>query len=520
MAAARVRSAQDGMRNETLNQEAYSLACNGVARKDIFAGLKPAALDAGLHELEIQKTIQSAVNGATKQIKQATEGTKEDERSAALFQIFSQANPHLVYEFETTGRSDTVPVGKWIEWQADHWEYVSGHSLLRRIVDLSWRISKTPTTVLNQAQAIEKLLRIHRYDEDEWNTDPRYFLDSEGQLFDLRQRGYVATPTKEIRSYVRMGTTVDFSESEMWDRALSLWAAGDTDLIEYWQRIFGYCLIPGNPEQVFFYLHGPGKNGKSQFINVLDALFGEMAELISDELFIRSRSSADQRPDLALLNNKRVALVHELRQGAHWNEALLKRLTGERKIQVRPLYVAPYNIAMQAKIFLQGNAKPVFTDTSPGWQRRVQIVPFLNKIPDNQLDKYFFEKLRPDLPKIMGWAIRGYEKFQADGLSPSGAAMAATDRYITDYGNAVSLFIAERLTKQPEAKIPIKMLFEEYRKWREDQGDRNDTQLSSRGFKAHIEEMGLHVKQITGKTGRVYHLLDYEMLALPTPFDT
>lgn len=438
----------------------------------------------------------------------ASKGAKMSRRPSEkdLFDLFKKANPYLLYVASSENSRTGVPQGQWIEWQADCWKSLDLSEVLRRIRDFSPQASRSPSAILTQAQAFEKLLRVDRQNSEQWNVDGRYFLDSEGKLFDLATSQYVEAPTQDIRVFRRMGTTVDFAESETWSRALRLWSGDDPDLVAYWQRLFGYCLLPGNPEQVFFYLYGTGANGKTQWLDALEAIFGELAGVLSNQIFVRSR----QRSDLALLEEKRVACVEqELPTGSRGSKALalLEELAGGQEV---PPYKQPYSIPIHAKIFLQGSTKLPFTDTSRSRQRRVQVLPFTQMIPEKDRDKYFFKKLEKELPKILGWAIRGYKMFQADGLAPSAAALAATGIYSENRGNAVSRYVSDRLTPSQGHRIQAKKLFEDYRRWRAEQGDRNDSTLSSRGFRRCLEEMGLNVGQANGKNGKVYWLFEYD----------
>ncbi len=424
-----------------------------------------------------------------------------------LATLFGEANPHLLYAVNTEDSRAGIPEGQWLEWQTNHWERLDLLTVIHRIRDFSRQFSR-PLPTDNQAQKIEKSLRVDRRTDEQWNVDGRYFLDSQGQLFDLATSQYVETPTQEIRVFRRMGTTVDFSESETWSRALRLWSGDDPSLVAYWQRLFGYCLLPDNPEQVFFYLHETGTNGKTQWRDALKAIFGELAVVLPNQTFIGSRPGAD----LALLKEKRVACVQELPTGSLGSQALalLKELTGEREIQVRPRYKQPYSIPIHAKIFLQGSRKLSFADTSRDWQRRVQVLPFTQTIPEKDQDKHFFGKLEKELPRILGWAIRGYEMFQAGGLAPSRTVLAETETHLGDRVNAVSRYVSDRLTPSQGHRIQAKKLFDDYLLWRTEQGDRNDSTLSSRGFRHRLEEMGLTVRKASGRNGRVYHLFGYD----------
>ena len=54
-----------------------------------------------------------------------------------------------------------------------------------------------------------------------------------------------------------------------WDRFLHRIMAGNQELIGFLRRMAGYCLTGATTEQVLFFLHGAGSNGKTTFIKAL-----------------------------------------------------------------------------------------------------------------------------------------------------------------------------------------------------------------------------------------------------------
>ena len=58
------------------------------------------------------------------------------------------------------------------------------------------------------------------------------------------------------------------------------------------------------------------------------------------------------------------------------NEALLKQMTGNDKLEVRPLYGKPFDMKMQGKMVLSCNHRPKITGTDEGIWRRIISVPF------------------------------------------------------------------------------------------------------------------------------------------------
>ena len=105
----------------------------------------------------------------------------------------------------------------------------------------------------------------------------------------------------------------------------------------YLQRIAGYCLTGRTDEQVFFFLHGSGANGKTVFLEVLADVLGSYARTAPLDTFMATRG--DRQPiDLAGLDGARMVVATETEAGRPWAEARIKAITGGDRIAVRRLY--------------------------------------------------------------------------------------------------------------------------------------------------------------------------------------
>jgi putative DNA primase/helicase len=84
---------------------------------------------------------------------------------------------------------------------------------------------------------------------------------------------------------------------------------GDQEMVNYFQRVCGYCLTGNIKEHAMFFLYGTGGNGKSVFIGVLRGVLGIPHHRPVDA-FISSHSS--QHPtDMAGLMGARLVTAVE-----------------------------------------------------------------------------------------------------------------------------------------------------------------------------------------------------------------
>ncbi len=123
-------------------------------------------------------------------------------------------------------------------------------------------------------------------------------------------------------------------ECPLWMEFLELVTGGDGELIDYLQRMCGYCLTGLTIEHALFFLWGPGGNGKSTFIDTITGVMGDYAKTAGIDTF--TASSFDRHPtDLADLQGARLVTAVETSQGRHWDETRIKTLTGGDRITAR-----------------------------------------------------------------------------------------------------------------------------------------------------------------------------------------
>ncbi len=261
---------------------------------------------------------------------------------------------------------------------------------------------------------------------------------------------------------------------------------GDAELIAYVQRAVGYSLSGYTSEHVLFFLYGSGANGKSVFVNVLKALFGEYSAVISSETLL-ARKNGQQTNDLARLPGRRVVIASELEDGARWNESLVKSLTGGDPISARFLYAEFFEFIPVFKLFVVGNHRPVVRGTDEGIWRRLQLIPFNVFFPPEKRDRELTEKLIQELPGILNWAIDGYLLWRESGLNPPASVLDATAAYRSDE-DRVGTFIDECCEIDASLSVQASALYKAYHAWAQRRGE---TPLSMTRFGGRLAERGL-----------------------------
>ena len=276
------------------------------------------------------------------------------------------------------------------------------------------------------------------------------------------------------------------------------------DVVAYIQRAVGYFLTGRTSEQVLHFFFGLGANGKSVFCEVLELLLGDYALVAAPELIMARRHQGIPN-DVARLRGARLVTMNETSQGARFDEAKLKDLTGGDTLTGRFLHAEYFDFQPTHKLLIRGNHKPAITGTDEGIWRRLRLIPFTVQIPPGQQDHALLDKLRAELPGILRWAVDGCLEWQRDGLNPPPSVAEAVALY-REEADVLGRFIEERCIVRNLAQVKSSALYQAYQRYCEDAGER---WIPSRDLPQEMQRRGFqHRRGHGGK--RLYHGIELQ----------
>lgn len=297
----------------------------------------------------------------------------------------------------------------------------------------------------------------------------------------------------------------------IWLSTLDRIMAGKQSLIDFMQRMFGYCLTGSIQEHAFFFWYGEGSNGKSTAAQVLLELLGDGYGMKAGQDLFMVQQGGSHPTGLTDLFGKRMAMLNEVEDGKRLAESLLKDATGGDKIRARRMREDFWQFNPTHKIIMAGNHRPVVRGTDHGFWRRVKAVPFTVKIPDGEQDKYLGGKLRAEYPGILNWAIEGCRQWQRMGLAEPDEVKQATADYRGEM-DVIGQFIDECCEQKFFCKAKASDLYQGYHRWAEAAGEHAVSQrkfgqtLTERGFQRTTNNgvwySGIGLRSDDGTNGR------------------
>jgi putative DNA primase/helicase len=243
----------------------------------------------------------------------------------------------------------------------------------------------------------------------------------------------------------------------------------DRELIAFIQRAVGYTLTGSCEEQCLFILIGSGANGKSTFLNTLQALLGDYAASVPMQSLMEQKYGSQQTNDIAHLLGQRLVTASEGERGQKLAESKIKQMTGGDLLSCRHLYRDLFEYRPQFKLWLATNTLPTIVGTDEAIWRRIRLIPFSVTIPPDEQDKTLATRLAAELAGILNWAVEGWKFWKDGGLNPPDQVVQSTGTYRTE-NDSVGQWIDAACVIEPGLRTSMKRLHESYHSWCENSG--------------------------------------------------
>lgn len=246
---------------------------------------------------------------------------------------------------------------------------------------------------------------------------------------------------------------------------------GDQERIDLVQEMLGYCFLRDVKLHRAFIFLGKGSNGKSVLAEIIRHLIGE--ENVSNVPL----SALGTRFGMQNLPGKMVNISSENEFDKKFNTQNFKALTGGDAVNVEKKHQDSFNIKLYLKVIILLNRMMDSDDLSPGFYRRLSIIPFkkqyvelkAGEVPEkgvSYMDKNLTGRLLKELDGILTFALNGLHRLIHNefNLSHSTASEQALAEYVASQ-NPVIRFYEELVEVDPSAKVKRSDFGKAYKDW-------------------------------------------------------
>jgi len=240
------------------------------------------------------------------------------------------------------------------------------------------------------------------------------------------------------------------------------------DAIGLFDEIAGLTIYAANPMQRAVLFLGPGGNGKSVALRILEALAGH-----ANVSNVSLQAIAENRFMAAELYGRLANICGDLDARSVDRTDVFKAATGGDRIMAERKYLAPFTFRCRALMLFSANAPPVSQDQSNAWFSRWIVLPFTRTFRGtDREDPHLGVRLaaESELEGLLVRAVEGLRRLMARGrIAVPGSVQRTAEEYRVQL-DSVHAFLAEGCEFRGDAFAPRARLYAEYRAWCADEG--------------------------------------------------
>ena len=245
---------------------------------------------------------------------------------------------------------------------------------------------------------------------------------------------------------------------------------GEQDAIDTLQELMGYTLSPDTSLQKMALLFGPPRSGKGTIMRLWEALLG------AESVISPTMNSLGRDFGLQPFINKSLAFISDMRIGQRTDKAVvaerLLSISGEDIQTVSRKHIDAWTGKLATRIIILTNELPALTEGSGALANRFIIIRFIQSFLGRE-DPNLTNKLLPELPGILNWAIEGYHRLCKRGHFVQPANAKDLLEHLEHLGSPTKSFLTEYCVVGPHYRVEKQKLYDRWRYWCEENDKRD-----------------------------------------------
>jgi putative DNA primase/helicase len=273
----------------------------------------------------------------------------------------------------------------------------------------------------------------------------------------------------------------------LWLEFLSQLWGQDRESVDTLQEWFGYCLTPDTSQHKILSLIGPKRSGKGTIARILRVMIG--AENVAGPTL----GSLTTNFGLAPLIGKPLAVISDARMSSRTDQAVvverLLSISGQDALSIDRKHLTAWEGQLPTRFVLISNELPNLKDASGALASRLILLRLTQSFFGKE-DPKLFDRLVPELPGVLLWAIEGWRRLRGRGYFLQPDSGLELIQQMEDLSSPVSAFIRDRCEVKPGLEVETKILYEAWKEWCESMGRKEgDSQNFGRNLHAALPSL-------------------------------
>lgn len=280
------------------------------------------------------------------------------------------------------------------------------------------------------------------------NDEPGAFIQASPRFLTLNRTNFDFNPNAPTpRGWLRFLETI--------------WPA-DPESIKCLQEWFGYLLTPDTSLQKMLMLIGPPRAGKGTIGRILRQLVGER------NIAAPTLASLAENFGLADLLDKTVAIIADARLSGRADAVAVTEqllcISGEDQRTINRKYLPGTVAKLNTRFVFFSNELPRFGDSSAAIVSRLVILRLTETFVGRE-DTGLLDRLAPELPGILLWAIDGWKRLRITRRFTAPASAAELIEDAENLASPVKLWVSEDCELREDAATATGELFTSWVEW-------------------------------------------------------
>ena len=242
------------------------------------------------------------------------------------------------------------------------------------------------------------------------------------------------------------------------------------DMIRHLWEIMGYIIQPYKPEANWWMFRGPGGDGKSTILKIINSILGDALYSANEDLLNSGSGYGNQHITVDLVG-KLAVVIEELKSGRALNDSGLKMLSENTKMTANPKNRDTFSFNYVGSLIMCCNFFPPIRDTSEGTVRRANVIPFNRQfVKRGEADSNRAANIiqnKKELAGVLRYMLEGYKRYIDRGhFLPPQSCKDAKLEWLCEANNVLR-FVKENIKfGKPKDRVgPASAVYERYKNW-------------------------------------------------------